>query len=91
MYVYFVGIFYTFLSHAHVQDVDGATLTKPKSMTSSNVTKSASSLSSTNKSNKNDGVVHREHKMKKSGSTSNNVIDPKKRLMVEEAKGKVRR
>lgn len=67
--------------------VDGATISKTKNMvSSSNVTKSASDLPSM--SNKNDEVIHRDNKLKKAGSSTGNVLDPKKRLMVEEAKGK---
>ena len=71
------------------QFVDGATISKTKNMvSSSNVTKSTSDLPSM--SNKNDEVIHRDNKLKKAGSSTGNVMDPKKRLMVEEAKGKVR-
>ena len=71
-----------------MQCVDGAVITKPRSISSgSTVTKSSSALPSVTK---NDEVVHRDNKLKKSGSSSNNIMDPKKRLMVEDTKGKVR-
>jgi hypothetical protein len=57
---------------------------------SSNVTKSTSALPTTTKntSNKNDEVKIRDNKMKKTGSATI-IADPKKRLMIDEAKGKV--
>lgn len=57
---------------------------------SSNVTKSTSALPTTTKntSNKNDEIKIRDNKMKKTGSATI-IADPKKRLMVDEAKGKV--
>ena len=69
-----------------MQCVDGAVITKPRSISSgSNVTKSSSALPSVTK---NDEVVHRDNKLKNSGSSW--IMDPKKRLMVEDTKGKVR-
>ena len=74
------------------QSVDGGMITKPKGLTStsSNVTKSTSALPSTKSTtNKNDEVIYRDNKIKKAGPSTSNIHDPKKRLMVEEAKGKV--
>ena len=77
------------------QDTDGGIITKPKTVyvapSSSNVTKSTSALppATKNTSNKNEEIKTRDNKMKKAGSASTIIPDPKKRLMVDEAKGKV--
>ena len=67
-------------------------ISKPKGLapSSSNVTKSTSVLppATKNTSDKNEETKIRDNKMKKAGS-STAIQDPKKRLMVEEAKGKV--
>ena len=68
-------------------------ITKPKAVApaSSNVTKSTSALppATKNTSNKNEEIKIRDNKMKKTGSATTIISDPKKRLMVDEAKGKV--
>ena len=72
--------------YLHTQSTDGGMITKPKGPPppSSNVTKPTSTPATKNtSSNKNDEIKIRENK------TKPNVHDPKKRLMVEEAKGKV--
>ena len=75
-----------------IQETDGGIITKPKTVASasSNVTKSTSALppATKNTSNKNEEIKIRDNKMKKTGSASTIIPDPKKRLMVEE-KGKV--
>ena len=55
------------------------------------MTKSTSALppATKNTSNKNEDIKIRDNKMKKTGSASTIIPDPKKRLMVDEAKGKV--
>ena len=72
-----------------IQATDGGMISKPKGLAplSSNVTKSTSALppATKNTSNKNDEI---NKKMKKVGS-STAIPDPRKRLMVEETKGKV--
>ena len=77
----------------YTQETDGGIITKPKTVasTSSNVTKSTSALppATKNTSNKNEDIKIRDNKMKKTGSASTIIPDPKKRLMVDEAKGKV--
>ena len=73
----------------HSQFTDGAKISKPKSLSSSsNATKSTSALPLNN--GKNDEVADQDNKMKKAGLSTSNVMDPKKRLLVEENKGKVR-
>ena len=82
----------TLYMYLPTQTTDGGMISKPKGLapSSSNVTKSTSALppATKNTSNKNDEINVRGNKMKKVGS-STAIPDPKKRLMVEEAKGKV--
>ena len=75
-----------------LQSTDGGMISKAKGLapSSSNVTKSTSALPPATKNTKNDEIKTRDNKMKKTGSSSTIITDPKKRLMVEEAKGKVR-
>ena len=59
--------------HMHSQFTDGAKISKPKNLTSSsNATKSSSTLSVTN--NKNEEIIHRDNNMKKAGLGTNNVV-----------------
>ena len=71
-------------THTHTQTVetDGARMSRPKGLAiaaSSNISKSTSVLlSATNNSNKNEEVVHRENKLKKVGSSTTNLHDPRR-------------
>ena len=81
------------LCHPLPQSTDGGMISKARGLvsSSSNVTKSTSALppATKNTSNKNDEIKIRDNKMKKAGSSTTTIANPKKRLMVEETKGKV--
>lgn len=78
------------------QSTDGGMISKAKVPTpsSSNQTTPTTSQPTTkNTSNKNDELNLKENNkmIKKTGPSTSNIHDPKKKLMVEEAKGKVYR